>query len=158
MLTLSTVIELDPEDIAPIYNFLLFCNDNQYQKWWPGIHLAFHTVRGNPGEVGSEIYMDEIVGSTRIRGNAVIVRADKNKEICWQVKKVILLPIWLTIKFESYDKNAILRHTLSVGFYGIGKILDSIICFSVHKHFESELAIHAKTEFPLLAKQLREQG
>lgn len=155
MLTLTTRVQIEINDISPIYDFLLNCDDNHYQKWWRGVHLSFHTTKEKPGEVGSEIYMDEIVGSKRIRFNAIIVKAEKDKEIVWQMKKIMLLPAWLTIRFKSKESHVVLIHTFSAGFSGFGRIFDPIIRLYLNKHFEKELAFHAQTEFPILAKMLR---
>jgi hypothetical protein len=52
---------------AQLVDFMLNCTDGQYQAWWPGTHLSFHTVKRRPGDAGNLVYMDEFVGKRRIR-------------------------------------------------------------------------------------------
>jgi hypothetical protein len=149
-------IPLKLEDVAPMYDFLLHCNDEQYQAWWSGTHLAFHTTRGIPGAVGSELYFDEYVGTMRLRFGAKVIRAETNREIVWHLKKVVPLPAWLSMRFERGDSSAEFVHTLSAGWRGAAStLLDPLIRLYLNKRFEAQLYEHAMTEFPMLAGMLR---
>ncbi|MGE5260816.1 MAG: hypothetical protein ACM3MH_08050, partial [Actinomycetota bacterium] len=50
-----------------ITDFLSTCDDEAFQRWWPGTHFHLHTVKGTPGTVGSVIFMDEMIGHRRVK-------------------------------------------------------------------------------------------
>lgn len=158
MIDFTTRITLEAADVAPMYTFLLTCTDEQYNQWWPGVHLVFHTTKGEPGAVGSELYFDERVGDMRITYHATVIKADRNKEIVWHLKKIIPLPAWLHMKFESNGNKAVLTHSFRAGFGGFGRVLDPLIRVYLNRHFEEQLTKHARAEFPRLARMLHSKN
>ena len=89
MIVMRTEVHVTGTTGHSIYEFMLNCTDEEYQNWWPGTHLAFHTTRRFPGNVGNRVYFDEYVGSRRLRFSGVVVRCDPGKKIVWQMVKGI---------------------------------------------------------------------
>ena len=61
MLSIKTVVDVHGTTPRTILEFMLNCTDQDYQRWWPGEHLAFHTLRRYPGDIGNLVYFDECV-------------------------------------------------------------------------------------------------
>ncbi len=59
---------------AQLVDFMLNCADAQYQAWWPGTHLVFHTIERRPGDVGNVVVFDEFVGKRRLKTSALSPR------------------------------------------------------------------------------------
>lgn len=59
MFNYQSRVHADKIGSLPILAFLIKLNDNACQRWWPGIHLEFHTVKQRSGHVGNVVYMDE---------------------------------------------------------------------------------------------------
>ncbi len=68
------------------------------------------------------------------------------------MKKIIMLPVWLNLYIEELEEGLNLIHQLSIGYNGIGKLLDPLILFLLPKDLEHELNEHAKIEFTNLSK------
>ena len=133
---------------------MLNCTDADYQNWWPGTHLAFHTIRHVPRDLGSLVLFDEYVGKRRLRFEGVVVENVPGKKMAWQMKKVIKLPGWLILNFADSAEGVTITHKLAVGFTGVGRILDPLLRVFLPESFEKELANHAHTEFHKLAEIL----
>jgi hypothetical protein len=67
MITIQSKVHIADVSGADLLDFMLNCTDQRYQAWWPGTHLAFHTVKRRPGDIGNVIYMDEYVGQRRLK-------------------------------------------------------------------------------------------
>ena len=154
MITLKTIVNVKRISGESIYNFMLNCTDEEYQKWWPGTHLAFHTIRRYPNDFGNLVYFDEYVGSRRLKFKGVVIKNIPGKKIVWQMKKVMKLPVWLMLKFEDNNEGVKITHSIIAGFDGIGKILDFILKFYFSREFEKQLDEHAHVEFVKLEKIL----
>jgi hypothetical protein len=137
-----------------ISDFLLFCTDEDYQRWWPGTHIANHTLRRFPDNIGNLIYFDEYVGKRRLKFEGIVVKCIPGKEIIWQMKKVVRLPAWLVLEFDDDNADVVITHTIRAGFMGIGKLLDPFLKLYLTKGFEKDLEEHAHIEFPKLAEIL----
>ncbi len=136
-------------------NFMLNCGDEDYRRWWPGTHLAFHTTKRLSGNVGNLVYFDEYVGKRRLKFEGIIVKYVPCEEIAWQLKKVVKLPAWLIMKFKEDNDGVIVSHTVKAGFEGRGRVLDPILRFYlVDRDFEKDLEEHVRIEFPRLAEIL----
>jgi hypothetical protein len=131
-----------------IYDFLLTCDDERYRRWWPGTHLAFHTLKRTPGNVGNLVYMDEYVGEFHLRFHAVVKDLIPNRRIVWQLKALGLrFPAWISIAVMDTANGVAIIHTVSAGYRGLGSVLDFAIRRYLSSTFELQMAEHADTEF-----------
>ncbi len=73
VIMLSTVVNLKGITRQTLYDFMLNCKDDDYRNWWPGTHLAFHTTRRFPNNLGNLVYFDEYVGSRRLKFEGIVV-------------------------------------------------------------------------------------
>lgn len=138
--------------------FMLECEDRRYQAWWPGTHLAFHVMRPGPGQghVGDVVWMDEFVGSRRLRMPAVVMDAVPGERIVWHLRPWRLrLPVTLTLEVQPEDDGVLLRHVLTAGWPGPLSVLDPLWRLYFTRSFARELDEHAQTEFPMLAGLLQ---
>ena len=77
---------------------MLGCSNEDYQNWWPGTHLQFHTTKRYPDNIGNIVYMDEFIGKRRVKMEGIVIDAVSGQRIVWQMKKWgILLPVWLDL-------------------------------------------------------------
>jgi hypothetical protein len=129
---------------------MLNCTDEDYQGWWEGKHLAFHTTRRYPGDLGNLVYFDEYVGRHRLRLRGRVVKIVPGKEIVWQMIKVVRLPAWLCLEFQDSDEGVRITHTITAGFGGVGRLVDPILRLYFSDDFEKEMNQHAQTEFTKL--------
>lgn len=155
MVTLETVVNVKGVGAGDVYAFMLNCSDLDYQKWWPDVHLVFHTVKRYPGDIGNLVYVDEYVGKYRIRGHAVVTSLVPCAEIVWQIKKPVKIPAWFIMRFEDKTDGVEIVHIVSAGFNGPGKIFDPVIRLVLTEEFERQLNLHAQMEFPKLAELLQ---
>jgi hypothetical protein len=150
MISFTTQVQIKGITGADVAAFMLNCTDADYQNWWPGTHLAFHTIRRVPGDVGNLVLFDEYVGRRRLRFEGVVVEHIPSKRIAWQMKKVVKLPGWLILSFTDNAEGVTITHELAVGFKGGGRILDPLLRLFLSNRFEEELAEHARFEFTRL--------
>lgn len=154
MIVMATEVDVKGSSGKRIYDFMLNCTDEAYDAWWPGTHLAFHTIQRKPGNLGNVVYFDEYVGKRRLTFTMIVTEAVPNKKVVWQMMKIIKLPGWLTLEFEDHDGGVKIVHAVSVGFAGIGRLLDPILRIYFSDKFERELKAHAQTEFHKLSALL----
>ncbi len=147
------VAQLTGEQIS---NFLLKCSDHQYQSWLPGTHLSYHILKSNSNTIGSIYCFDEFVGPYRLRFNARISGYIPGQFLEWQLIRIIPLPAKLSLRFVDTASGTRLTHQISIGFRGIGKLLDAIIKLLIPKDLEFFLNDHARHEFTLLSEVLRD--
>lgn len=157
MVVFETDVDLKGVTARQVYDFLLTCTDADYQQWWKGMHLVYHTVKKFPDDVGNVVAVDEFVGKFRLKGQAIVTRLVPYKEMVWQLKKTVKLPAWLTIRFQDLKDGVKLIHIVTAGFQGTGKIIDPLIRLYLTKEFERQLTEHAHEEFPKLAEMLSKQ-
>jgi hypothetical protein len=151
MIEIRTEVQITGVSGKTLADFLLHCTDREYQNWWPGTHLAWHTKRQFPNDIGNVIFFDEYVGKRRLKFDAVVVKCIPDKEIIWQMKKSVRLPVWLVIRFEDNEEGALLIHTLKAGLPDIGRLLDRLLRLFFTKQFEKDMDEHAHIEFRKLA-------
>jgi hypothetical protein len=151
MIEIQTEVQLTGVSGKAIADFLLHCTDSEYQKWWPGTHLTWHTKKQFPNDIGNVIYFDEYVGEQRLKCEAVVVSYIPAKEIIWQLKKFVRLPVWLIIRFEDNEEGTLLIHTLKAGLPILGGLLDRLLKLFFNKQFEKDMDEHAHIEFRKLA-------
>jgi len=154
MIIMKTEVNVSDILRRNVFDFMLNCTDNDYQRWWPGTHLAFHTIKRYPNNLGNLVYFDEYVGKRRLKFNAKVTELVPDKRLVWQMEAIIRLPAWLSIDIEANESGVKIIHTLAIGFLGIGKIFDSILRLYCSSKFQYELGEHAKTEFHKLADLL----
>ncbi len=153
MVAIQTVIRLEGISGREIIDFFLNCDDAQYQEWWPGTHLRFHTVRRRPGNVGSIVFMDEYVGRERLRMKAVVTRADPGA-LTVRMKLLFPLPFWVHIETRDGGGGTELTHRLEAGFRGRSGMFDAILREHFVKTHAPVMDEHARTEFPKLREML----
>lgn len=154
MITIQSKIHVERISGMEIFNFLINPTDSAYQRWWPGTHLAFHNLRYSPRNVGNIVYMDEYVGKRRVKMTGIVTEAEPGKKIVWQLRKIIRLPIWLSLELEDDREGVAITHTIKAGFEGVGRILDVIFRVYLPDEFGKTMDEHAKTEFPKLGELL----
>lgn len=157
MLSLQTSLRVDGITGSEIFEFLANPTDEAYQQWWPGIHLQLHLLERHADHVGDVVYMDEYVGTRRLRMKAIVVEALPGKRLVWRLKKIIRLPARLELDFTDYDGGVAITHTTLAGFRGAGRILDPLFRLYFPGRFAQALDEHVKTEFPLLRDLLRQR-
>jgi hypothetical protein len=154
MITIQSSVDVKNITAQKLLDFMLRCSDAEYQKWWPGMHLRFHTVRGEPGVAGSLVFFDEYVGRRRLKFYAVIREVVPGRKVTWQMKAGVELPAWLSLEVEETPHGVHLIHTLAAGFEGPGRVFDPLLRLYLSPAFARELDDHARTEFPRLAEML----
>lgn len=101
MVVLTTEVKVDGLTGQDVSRFLLNCSDADYQRYWPGTHLAFHTPKRMPGDLGNLVCFDEYLGKRRLKFDAVVTEVMPGKRIVWQMKKLVKLSARLTLDFED---------------------------------------------------------
>lgn len=155
MLTIQSQIQVAGVTGTEFVEFLLTCTDRQYQAWWRGTHLKFHTIKRYPNDVGNVVYMDEFIGKRRVKMMAIITEVVPDRKIVWQMKKIIRLPVWLSLELADNAEGVTLAHTIQVGFKGVGRILDPVLRIYFSNEFCTAMDEHAQIEFPNLRDMLR---
>lgn len=150
MLILQTKLRVDGIAGTEIFDFLSNPNDSAYQQWWPGTHLHLHPLEGNGDRVGDRIYMDEYIGTRRVRMNAIVVEAVRPRKLVWQLEKLVKLPARLELELADYEGGVAITHTIRAGFGGPGRALDPLLKLYFTSGFAEAMDVHARTEFPLL--------
>lgn len=155
MLTLESRMTVPGLTGAEVTHYLLECSDEAYQAWWPGVHLHFHVVApGGEGHLGDTVMMDEFIGSRRVRMNGIVTHVDPGRKLLWQMKKGIRLPVWLTLDVADGDGGVDIRHTITAGWTGAGRLMDPLLRLYFTPSFAEAMDRHARTEFPLLRDHL----
>ena len=150
MISIQSRICVDDIKASEIIDFLLDCTDQKYQQWWPGTHLALHTIERRPNNVGNIIYMDEFIGKRRIRSVGIVTEIEPDKKIVWQFKKIVRLPIWLCLELQDTSQGVAITHTIRAGFKSPFTLLDPIFRIYLSEEFGRVIDEHVKTEFPKL--------
>ena len=157
MLELQTKIRVDGAAASEFFDFIANPDDESYRAWWPGTHLQLHIrERGSDDHVGDLIYMDEYVGTRRVRMIAIVLEAVRGKRLVWGMKRVVRLPVRLVLDFVDDAAGVEITHTIEAGFSGPGRVLDSVMKLYFTQAFTEALDDHVRTEFPLLRDRLGE--
>ncbi|MDM7999535.1 MAG: hypothetical protein QUS33_05940 [Dehalococcoidia bacterium] len=155
MVVLQTRVAVQGITGKRVTDFFINCTDTDYQRWWQGTHLQFHTLSRTPEVVGSLVYFDEYVGKHRLKCRGKVTAYAPGKRIEYQIIKVPALPAWLVLEFEDRPGGVDIVHTVKAGYEGFGKILDPLIRLHLSPAFERDLNEHARTEFAKLGDLLR---
>jgi hypothetical protein len=156
MLTIESRVFVASISGREVTDFLLDCTDERYQQWWPGTHLELHALTRGRNHVGDVVLMDEYVGKRRVRMLGIVVQVVPGKKIVWQLRKGVRLPVWLTLELADRDGGVELRHMITAGFRGVGRVLDPLFGRNFSAEFAAAMDEHARTEFSLLRDQLAE--
>jgi hypothetical protein len=154
MVILQTSLRVDGISAAEVFDFLVNPTDEAYRCWWPGTHLRFHVLKRCADHVGDVVYMDEYVGTRRLRMKGIVVEVVPRKRLTWRLVKAMELPAWLELNLADYEGGVAITHTTSAGFRGAGRILDPLVRLYLSKRFARALDDHVRTEFPLLRDRL----
>lgn len=136
-----------------ITDFLLDCDDETYQAWWPGTHLELHVIKPGPGDdhVGDVVLMDEYIGSRRVRLVGEVIEAVPGERIVWQFRVGGLrLPARLMLELTVHEGGVRLRHSITAGWSGRGRVLDPLWRLYFSKSFAGAMDRRVHTEFPLM--------
>jgi predicted secreted protein len=154
MLALESSVLVDGITGSEITELLLNPSDARYRAWWPGTHLRFHVVASARGHVGDVVWIDEYIGSRRVRMSAVVVEAQPGRQITWQFKRGLRLPGWLRLQLDDRPDGCLVRHRVEVGYRCAGRFLDPVLRLYLSTRFAAALDEHVHTEFPLLRDYL----
>jgi hypothetical protein len=154
MIAIESRVHVNGMGGAQVVDFMLNCTDEQYQAWWPGTHLAFHTVKRRPGDVGNLVYMDEFVGSRRIKMRGVVTEIVPGRKTAWQFSMLLRMPARLILEVRDDEDGAAITHTLRAGLGGLGRILDPLFRLYFSAEFAAAMEEHAQAEFPMLGAML----
>ena len=158
MITLQSATHVAGLSAEVVTDFLMSCTDADYQQWWSGVHLQFHTVSSVPGGVGSVVYMDEHIGTRRVRMHAVMEQYVPGRILAWQLKKVIRLPVRVLLQFTDNEDGVHISHTISAGLRGVGSILNPLLRAFFSQSFAAAMDEHVETEFHLLRDVVESRG
>ena len=73
----------------------------------------------------------------------------------WRFRKVVTLPARLSLEFTPLQDGVSVRHTITAGWPGVGRLLDPLLRLYFSPRFTADLDAHVRTEFPLLRDYLR---
>jgi hypothetical protein len=155
MLVIASEVEVPGLTGLEVTDFMLSCDDRRYQGWWPGTHLQLHPVGQPRATVGDAVVMDEFIGARRLRLRGVVEAVEPGRRIIWRFRKFIPLPARLTLVLSPIEGGVMLRHTVTAGWAGIGRVLDPLLRLYFTVRFTADLDAHVRTEFPLLRDYLR---
>ncbi|WP_206428468.1 hypothetical protein [Mycolicibacterium stellerae] len=153
MLTLESEMTVDGLTGREVTDFLLDCGDDNYQVWWPGTHLELHVLEhgSDQDHVGDVVLMDEYVGSRHVRMVGEVMEAVAGKRIVWGFRPAGLrLPVRLTLTLTDEARGVRLRHTITAGWTGPGRVLDALWRVYFSRSFAGAMDRHVHTEFPLM--------
>ena len=154
MITLQTRIVVPGLTGRQITDFLLNCDDESYQRWWPGTHLAYHTITHFPDGIGNIVYMDEYVGTRRIKMTGVVAGLIPGRRYEWRARLLVPLPVRFLIELADTPAGVAITHTLQAGFTGLGRIVDPAFRMYFSKTFAKAMDEHVRIEFPKLQQLL----
>lgn len=98
--------------------------------------------------------MDEFVGTRRLLMDAVVTEVERGRKLVWQMKKGVRLPAWLKLDLTDGDGAVTVRHTITAGWTGVGRLLDPLLRLYFTPAFAAAMDRHARTEFPRLRELL----
>lgn len=156
MVTIESSAHVSGMRAETVMDFLTHPSDDVYRRWWPGVHLALHPVNDKAGP-GQAIFMDEFVGSWRLRFTCVVTARERNA-ITLRFRRVVALPAWLSLEVVDDEHGATVKHTISAGFRSrVGRLLDPLLRLYLSPRFERAMHEHFVKEFSVLPQVLAGQ-
>jgi hypothetical protein len=153
VLVLKTQLTVSGLTGRQVTDFLLTCDDDRYQEWWPGTHLQLHLLEpgGREDHVGDVVLMDELIGSRRVRMAVEVREVQPGRKVVWQMRfRSRRLPVRLTLTMRAAAGGTELRHAITAGWSGPGRLLDPVWRLYFTRSFARGMDRHARTEFVLL--------
>jgi hypothetical protein len=153
VLTITSRMTLPGLTGREVTDFLLDCDDADYRAWWPGTHHQLHVLEPARGRarVGDRVWMDEHVGSRRLRMAAELLQAEPGERLVWGLRPWRLrLPVRLVVTLTDRGDGVVLRHTLTAGWTGWARILDPLWRLYLSQTFARAMDAHAREEFQRL--------
>lgn len=154
MITLETRTSLEGLTAREVFDFLANPSDRDYQRWWPGVHLAFHTLARGDGHVGDVVRMDEYIGARRVRLAGVVVAATPGRRLAWQLQAGIRLPVWVSLDLADTGDGVAITHRLRAGWAGPGRVVDPLLRLYFSRGFAAAMDDHVRAEFQRLRELL----
>ena len=158
MLVIESRVDVAGLTGRDVTDFMLACTDERYRSWRPGIHLQLHTLGRAVGGVGDIVEMDEFVGRRRLRLRGVVEAVEPGRRLVWRFRKVVSLPARLSLELDPVPGGVSVRHTVTAGWPGIGRVLDPLLRLYFTARFRADLDAHVRTEFRLLRDYLRAES
>jgi hypothetical protein len=82
---------------------------------------------------------------------AEVVEAVPGEKLVWRLRRWgTRLPIRLTLDLDPHQGAVALRHTITAGWPGLGRVLDPLWRLYFSGSFARAMDEHARAEFPLL--------
>lgn len=159
MLTIESRVEVPGLTGREVTDALLNPTDAWYRAWWPGVHRQFHRVAPGGGDhVGDVVFMDELVGARTVRMTGVVEEADPGRRIVWRLAKGLRLPVRLTLVVDDRVDAVSVRHTITAGWRGPGRLLDPVLRLYFSPRFAAAMDYHVRSEFRRLPDHVRGQA
>ena len=155
MLVIESRVEVAGLTGRDVTDFMVACTDEQYRSWWPGTHQQLHVLGRATGGAGDVVVMDEFIGRRRLRLRGVVEAVEPGRRLVWRFRKVVSLPARLSLELTPVPGGVSVRHTITAGWPGIGRVLDPLLRLYFTPRFTADLDAHVRTEFPLLRDYLR---
>jgi hypothetical protein len=83
-----------------------------------------------------------------------VIRTIPGRRIVWRLGRGIPLPIELNLDLSDGPKGVAVRHTITVGFRGAGRVLDPLFRLYFTDRFAIAMDEHAHREFRRLTELL----
>ena len=112
MVVLQTRVAVQGITGRHVTDFFINCADADYQRWWEGTHLQFHTINRAADIIGSLVYFDEYVGRHRLKFKGRITEYAAGKRIEYRMAKGLSLPAWLVLEFQDRPGGVDIVHTV----------------------------------------------
>jgi len=159
MFSLAARMHVEELSGREITDFLSTCDDEAYQRWWPGTHFHFHTVKGRPGSVGSVVFMDELVGNRRVKVTCELVHLVPGRKLVWHMRRPMFrLPVRLVFQLKDDHSGVQIEQSIQAGFSGFARFLDPVFRLFFSASFAAAKDEHVRTEFPKLRDFLRQEN
>jgi hypothetical protein len=158
MLVITSEVKVAGLTGRDVSDFMTSCTDDQYRAWWPDTHLQLQVLGRATGGVGDVVVMDEFIGRRRLRLRGVVEALEPGRRIVWHFRKVLPLPARLSLELSPTPDGVSVRHTVTAGWPGIGRVLDPLLRLYFTARFTADLDTHVHTEFPLLRDYLRDRA
>lgn len=155
MVVLETRVPVEGITGRHVTDFFINCTDSDYQRWWEGTHLQFHTIHRTTHIIGSSVYFDEYVGKHRLKFRGRITQYVPGKRIEYRMVRGLPLPAWLVLEFEDRPGGVEIVHAVKAGYQGPWRVFDPLIRLYLSDDFEKALDEHAHAEFSRLGDLLR---
>ncbi len=154
MIRMSTRVHVPGLRGSEVADFMLNPTDESYRGWWPGMHFSFHVVEPKPGHLGEIVFMDEMIGTRRLRMKGLVERIEPGTLIVWRFIRLIRLPVRLCLEMKDIDGGVEITHTIQAGGRGFARVFDPLFRLYFSPGFARAMEEHAQTEFPLLAERI----